>query len=66
MALSPAPTPTIIPWHKRSDRTGNKGKDFDLPWTPAWWGVTDGFVAPVNTGGRRQLAFDDQQLVVGI
>lgn len=28
-----------------------KGTDFDLPWTPGWWGVTSGFVAPVNTDG---------------
>lgn len=32
-------------------RANGKGQDFDLPWTPGWYGVTDGFTAPTNTDG---------------
>jgi hypothetical protein len=33
------------------ERADGKGADFDLPWTPGWAGVTDGFTAPTNTDG---------------
>ncbi|GBF99128.1 hypothetical protein Rsub_12020 [Raphidocelis subcapitata] len=32
------------------ERADGKGADFDLPWTPGWWGVTDGYTAPAGGG----------------
>jgi hypothetical protein len=37
------------------EQANGKGTDFDLPWTPGWAGVTDGFTAPLSPPEGAEL-----------